>query len=176
MQAPINRQHDRRLFIKAGAALAASSIASRRTLAAEPVDTSPAEKVLIGIMGAGGRGAAIAKGMMAAENAEIAYVCDVDQRAAARVGEFVGKGQRRAPQAVADFRRILDDRSVDALICAAPIIGTRRQPFWDAARANMFMSKSLAATHRPRARWLLPPPANMIVLCKWDRSGGVGQR
>jgi len=117
----MNREQDRRLFLKSGtAAVAAGAIAAREVPADEKTETPPSEKVVIGIMGVNGRGAAIAKGMMASGNAEIAYVCDVDQNAAKRVQGLIGKTQSHQPKAVADFRRILDDQSVDALICAAP--------------------------------------------------------
>ena len=81
---------------------------------------SPNEKVVIGIMGVNGRGTNIARGMIESGNAEIAYVCDVDDRASARVSKLVGEQQQIKPQVVSDFRRILDDQAVDVLIVAAP--------------------------------------------------------
>ncbi|NNE00536.1 MAG: gfo/Idh/MocA family oxidoreductase, partial [Pirellulaceae bacterium] len=75
----MNRQHDRRLFLKAGAAIAASTCAPRAR-AQDPPKKPPSENIVIGIMGANNRGTAIAKGMLASGQAEIAYVCDVDQR------------------------------------------------------------------------------------------------
>ncbi len=115
----MNWKQDRRLFLKAGVASTAACLV-RGAEASEPVKESPNEKVVLGIMGVNGRGAAIARGMLAASNAEIAYICDVDDRASGRVGEMVGKGQQIKPKVVADFRRILDDSAVDALVVAAP--------------------------------------------------------
>ena len=57
---------------------------------------------------------------LALPNTEIAYVCDVDSRALNGSAEFVAKKQTRKPQAVTDVRRILDDKGVDILVCAAP--------------------------------------------------------
>ncbi len=116
----MNRHQDRRLFLKASTAIAAASLTPRAVSADEKPKKSPSENIVIGIMGANNRGAAIAKGMMASGQAEIAYVCDVDQRVTSRVQELVGKTQSYKPKTVTDFRRILDDQSVDALICAAP--------------------------------------------------------
>jgi predicted dehydrogenase len=115
-----NTRRDRRLFLQAGAAIAAGSLSVRAPRADEPSPVPPSEKLVIGLMGVNGRGAAIAKGMIASGGAEIAYVCDVDSRAAEKVQTFVGQSQSHLPRSVNDFRRILDDRSVDALICAAP--------------------------------------------------------
>lgn len=116
----MNRERDRRLFLKTGAALAALSATPQKSMAEDASEKPLSEKIVIGIMGANNRGAAIAKGMMASGEAEIAYVCDVDGRVTSRVKQLVAKGQSREPKDVTDFRRILDDQSVDALICAAP--------------------------------------------------------
>ena len=45
---------------------------------------SPGEKVVLGIMGVNGRGMQLAQGFGGAGGAEIAYLCDVDERAMAR--------------------------------------------------------------------------------------------
>ncbi len=119
-----NLEQDRRLFLKSGvatAALAAANVTAARVSAAEdPSKDSPGERVVMGIMGVNGRGSAIANGMMAAGNTEIAYVCDVDSRAAVKVGGLVAGVQKREPKVVGDFRRILDDSNVDVLVVAAP--------------------------------------------------------
>lgn len=119
-----NRCHDRRLFLKAGAALAASGSwvsGGRAQDAASPAATaSPNEKVVVGIMGVNGRGGALAQSFMKANNVEVGYICDVDSRAAGRVAAVVEKRQGRAPRKVIDFRRILDDADADALVIAAP--------------------------------------------------------
>jgi predicted dehydrogenase len=120
-----NDARDRRLFLKSGiaaAALAATSGPDRQARGQQPeaAGRSPNDRVVMGIMGVNGRGSAIARGMMAADNAEIGYICDVDDRAASRVTEAIGKSQSRQPQQVSDFRRILDDPSVDVLVVAAP--------------------------------------------------------
>ena len=116
----MNLEQDRRLFLKTSvAAVAATNLAA---VVAEDSETkeSPSEKVVLGIMGVNGRGTAIARGMMAASNAEIAYICDVDERASDRVVKLVSGDQQFKPKVVKDFRRILDDQAVDALIVAAP--------------------------------------------------------
>jgi predicted dehydrogenase len=77
-------------------------------------------RLVVGVMGTGGRGAGLAAAFQRRPNVQVAYVCDVDEghvQAAARAVEQAGT---RRPTAVADFRRILDDRAVDILVCAAP--------------------------------------------------------
>jgi predicted dehydrogenase len=66
------------------------------------------------------RGEAHLHGFMSLEGVEVAYVCDVDRRTAESAAAMVEKKQGRRPQVVTDFRRVLDDKSVDALSIAAP--------------------------------------------------------
>ncbi|MCO8124478.1 Gfo/Idh/MocA family oxidoreductase [Stieleria sp. TO1_6] len=121
-----NSQRDRRLFLQSGAAalaaygLAQSSSADETDAAVAPSATAPSEKLTIGIMGTGGRGGAIIKGMLASGRVDIAYACDVDQRASARAAKSIADQQSLETKTVTDFRRILDDPAVDALVCAAP--------------------------------------------------------
>ncbi|HSU65850.1 MAG TPA: Gfo/Idh/MocA family oxidoreductase, partial [Tepidisphaeraceae bacterium] len=51
---------------------------------------------------------------------EVAYVCDVDEHYLGKAVEAVSKKQKTAPQGVGDFRRILDDKSIDAIVIATP--------------------------------------------------------
>ncbi|MEM9369364.1 MAG: Gfo/Idh/MocA family oxidoreductase [Planctomycetota bacterium] len=113
------RNQDRRLFLQAVAALAGTACTSRLSQA-DATTASPSEKLALGIMGVNGRGSAIAKGMLATGQTEIAYVCDVDSRAADRAVKRIAESQDKPVKIVTDFRRILDDGSVDALVCAAP--------------------------------------------------------
>ena len=116
------QRRDRRLFLRSGLALAAAGAVNAPVHADESkaVRDSPGERVVMGVMGVNGRGSTIARGMMAAGNTEIAYVCDVDTRAAGRVSQLVGEVQKKNPKVVGDFRRILDDSGVDVLVIAAP--------------------------------------------------------
>ena len=116
-------EHDRRLFLKTGTAAALSAGLGKAAYSQDPLTPtpeSPGEKVVLGIMGVNGRGAAIANGMMAAANTEIGAICDVDSRAALRVGQLVGEKQGKTPKVVGDFRRILDDQGIDVLVVATP--------------------------------------------------------
>ena len=114
---------DRRSFLglAAGGAALAASPASARPQGAN-------ERIVVGVMGCSrsnsgrnpGRGSTLAIGMAGLPGAEVAYVCDVDEKYLAAVTADVSAKQSRPPKAVKDFRRILDDRSVDALVIATP--------------------------------------------------------
>jgi predicted dehydrogenase len=112
----------RRTFLFQAAGLGAGLALSGKLRAAE----SAANKLVVGIMGCSnnfkgdGRGMELAKELVKLPNAEIAYVCDVDARSREGCAAAVEKLGGKSPKAVGDFRRILDDRAVDALVIAAP--------------------------------------------------------
>jgi predicted dehydrogenase len=81
---------------------------------------APANALSVGIMGVNGRGFDLAKTFVAQPGLTIAYLCDVDERAIAKATAGLTSLQQAKPQGVADFRRILEDKSVDALVIAAP--------------------------------------------------------
>ena len=109
----------RRDFLKQTSAIGAG-LATLGTTAAFGAVGSPNNKLVIGIMGCNGRGMAHIGEFLAVPNVEIAYVCDVDSRAVEKGVAAVAKKQSRKPQGVKDFRRMLEDKSVDAISIAAP--------------------------------------------------------
>lgn len=75
-----------------------------------------AERLRTAIIGVGGQGFNLLNAFLELDGVEIAYVCDPDQSHLARARE---KANNR-PQAVTDLRKVLDDKSVDAVVIATP--------------------------------------------------------
>ena len=102
----------RRSFLKhAGAAAAAASIASSgKTSTAYNAN----ERIVVGVIGCGGRGIRLGRVCGGQPDATVAYVCDPDRNRAGRA-----KAATNADHAVADMRRIFDDKSVDAVVIAS---------------------------------------------------------
>jgi predicted dehydrogenase len=103
----------RRALLRTGLALGAAAVLPRSVLGAN-------ERVTLGIMGVNGRGRALAQGFAGLADAQIKYVCDVDSRVIPKLSDLVASKQGKAPEAIGDFRRILDDKGVDGLIVATP--------------------------------------------------------
>lgn len=122
----MNDKMHRRMFLNTsgGLAIASSTALWSSTLSAtEEANTtgnSPSETVRIGIMGVNGRGAALATSFMAQSNVRIGAICDVDGSVLGRTVEAVEKSQGTKPKAVADIRKMLEDKSLDVLVVAAP--------------------------------------------------------
>ena len=66
------------------------------------------------------RGLGHIRGFLGVEDVEVTYVCDVDSNRMKRAQTEVAKKQKAPAKGVTDFRRILEDPSVDALSIAAP--------------------------------------------------------
>jgi predicted dehydrogenase len=112
---------DRRLLLKTSAVGAAWAAGSYFISEAPAQETKAAgEKLTVAIMGVNGRGSALANAFLSQPSCEVSYICDVDERAVNRVVQAVGNKQQRKPQGIADFRKALDDKTLDALVCAAP--------------------------------------------------------
>jgi predicted dehydrogenase len=58
--------------------------------------------------------------LAARRDVEVAYVCDVDRDRLSEGASVVEKGSGKAPRGVADLRRVLDDRRVEAVWIATP--------------------------------------------------------
>jgi predicted dehydrogenase len=77
-----------------------------------------ADKVVLTLMGAGGRGSDLARGFAKLPGVEFKYVCDVNPGRGAELLRELGQGQGRAPQRIGDIRRALEDREVQGVIVA----------------------------------------------------------
>jgi predicted dehydrogenase len=110
---------DRRLFLKGVAATAAmATVASPRLSTARVAQND--DPLVVGVMGLNGRGSALANGFMGLENARVGYVCDVDSRALEKGVALVTERQGEPPQQTNDYRRMLDDKSLDIVVVATP--------------------------------------------------------
>lgn len=79
------------------------------------------DKYRVALMGVNGRGSQHAFGFANLPDAEVAYICDVDSRAVDKGIDIVVKtGQKEKPKGLNDFRKALDDKTIDALSIAAP--------------------------------------------------------
>jgi hypothetical protein len=111
----MSNQLDRRQFL--GGSAAAGAVASLGWGHFLSAQDAPSRRVVVGVMGLS-RGRGLALGFARQPGVEVRYVCDPDStRASACAEQLQAAGP---PKPITDFRRILDDGEVDALVCAAP--------------------------------------------------------
>lgn len=110
-------QSNRRTFFQ----LASSGIAAATFASTLPTARAAArganEKITVGLIGCGGRGTHDAGLFRDVPNVELAYVCDVDDGRRGAVAQKFGIPSERS---VSDLRRLLDDKSLDAVIIGTP--------------------------------------------------------
>jgi predicted dehydrogenase len=78
------------------------------------------ERLQIAVVGVNSRGHALAETFARLNDAQVAYICDVDIRAVSRTVQAVAALQDRRPTGVEDFRKTLGDPSLDAVVIATP--------------------------------------------------------
>ncbi|MBW3539339.1 MAG: Gfo/Idh/MocA family oxidoreductase [Planctomycetes bacterium] len=106
---------NRREFLERASAgvVAVAALGSARSAAAGSAN----EKLVVGLIGCGGRGVHDAGLFKNTTNVEVAWVCDVDENRRQAAAQSLGVDAGRA---VHDLRQILDEDSVDAVIVATP--------------------------------------------------------
>ena len=109
----------RRGFVRgsvAGLGLLAAPAAARPAAGAG----SAAERVVLALIGAGGRGRGFTRMAAARPDCHVKYVCDVEPKRGEGAARELEKVQGTAAKAVADMRTVFDDKDVHGVIVATP--------------------------------------------------------
>lgn len=111
----------RRHFISAAGT---ATIGVNAGIAAVAASRNVAEKikdpVRLAVVGIHGRGGTHARKFAARPDSEVVYLCDVDETLFAPYVQELAQIQGKPPKVTGDFRRALDDKSIDAVIIATP--------------------------------------------------------
>ena len=81
---------------------------------------SPNDKILVGVIGCNGMGWANLNAILQAGNVECTALCDVDENVLARRADELKKENDMTATLYRDYRRLLEDRDIDAVIIATP--------------------------------------------------------
>ena len=82
--------------------------------------SSPSERIRLGVIGLRNQGKLLATTFARCPDAEISAICDIDPQQFGTVVKELPQSQPSVPRCEADFRRLLDDRSIDAVVVATP--------------------------------------------------------
>lgn len=83
-------------------------------------EKSANDKVIFGVIGCGGMGRANMNSFMKLPGVEIAAVCDVDQNHMNAAVDDVTKAGRAAPKKFKDFRKLLEEKEINAVLIGTP--------------------------------------------------------
>ena len=81
---------------------------------------SPNDQIGVSIIGVGRMGHGHVERVLTRDDVRIVSLCDVDQANLERAGQTVNRARGATPVQLQDFRRVLEDNSVDAVIVATP--------------------------------------------------------
>lgn len=101
---------NRRYFLSTIAAAAAKP---RRAVAAN-------DKLTIVCVGVRGRAGHLLRGFLDLPDVDVAMLCDIDSRLLPAAARLVEEKKGKAPRTTGDFRRALDDKSIDAIVVGTP--------------------------------------------------------
>ncbi len=113
---------NRRSFLTTSAAglVGASSALRPRTAAASMRVQGANDRVRVGVIGTGRQGRSVMNGHLRLDDVDIVAVCDVYAPNMELGAKLVAERRGTAPRQVTDFRQILDDKEIDAVIIGTP--------------------------------------------------------
>lgn len=128
------KKYDRREFLKKAATVSAGTILGTTLFSAKSYGRiiGANDRVNFAVAGLNGRGGEHIAAINACENSRVAYLCDVDSRALEKGAKRLRDAGGGAAKAEKDIRKILEDKSVDAVAIATP-------DHWHAPMAIMSM-------------------------------------
>ena len=124
---------NRRTFLMASAAPALAALGAN-------------EKVTLALIGGHNQGRGVAVRSIK-QGAVIKTLCDLDPAVLEKTGGIIAQAQGRKPELEKDFRRVLDDKSIDAVIIATPDHWHARQTILACqAGKDVYVEKPLSQT------------------------------
>ena len=116
-------QTSRRDFIRSASVLTGSglfSFAPLEILASQRKRVSALEKVHLGVIGCNGMGWSDLRSHLQLSDVECVALADVDQNVLDRRAADVEKAQGKRPQLYKDYRKMLENKDIDAVIIGTP--------------------------------------------------------
>jgi predicted dehydrogenase len=114
---------NRRYFLASTAAAASTQLATKGLASAN-------DTIRVACVGVRGQGNSHIKAYSAMPNVEIAAVCDVDESVLNQRIDQIEKSGKKRPAAFTDFRKVLEDQSIDAVSIATPNHWHSLQGIW----------------------------------------------
>ena len=134
-QEPLHRAVNRRQFLGRSAQRAAGVAVgvvglNAAAAAASSSGRSANDRLNVGVIGVRNHGKLLAGELARLSDVEVKTLCDIDEAQFAPAIHAVTDAGRQAPATERDFRRLLDDPSIDAVVIATP-------DHWHAAMTNL---------------------------------------
>jgi predicted dehydrogenase len=120
----LKRAVNRRQFLgssaKNAAGVAAGMVALAGATAVAGSKSSPGERVRVATIGVRNQGKTLTAHLAGLPDVDVVALCDVDESLRPAATSAATDAHGKAPRWESDFRRILDDRTIDAVVIATP--------------------------------------------------------
>jgi predicted dehydrogenase len=83
-------------------------------------ESAPSRKIQLGHIGTGGQGTGLLRNFLSVENAASVAIADPYQQRRENAGKLVKESQKHEPKLYNDFRELLADPAIDAVVIATP--------------------------------------------------------
>ncbi|MGL6075875.1 MAG: Gfo/Idh/MocA family protein [Fimbriiglobus sp.] len=113
---------------------------------AVPAKGSAMDRLRVAVVGVRGRGMSHVGGFLGKNNCEIVAVCDCDEAVIKNAMDTISKKQGEAPKFIQDFRKLIEDKSIDIISIATPNHWHALMAVW-AMRAGKHVYCEKPATH-----------------------------
>jgi predicted dehydrogenase len=111
----------RRDFVtRSAGVLATTSAATRIGHGFSILQGRPNDTIRVAVVGVRGQGNSHIREYLRMENVEIAALCDIDNSVMARRADEIEKASGKRPKGYVDLRKLLEDKSIDAISVATP--------------------------------------------------------
>jgi predicted dehydrogenase len=108
----------RRNFVQRSSAATLGSLVSAQSTQAAPVQ--PSDRVRVGIIGAGGRALSLINSFSSNASVDVVAIADLDANRLPKGLATAEKNQSRRPRGESDFRRLIDDDTLDVIVTGTP--------------------------------------------------------
>jgi len=83
-------------------------------------EAAPSDEIVLGVIGSGGRGTFVMTLFQKNASVRVGAVCDVYEPNLERALSTAAKAQKDSPKAYRNYRQLLDDKSINAVLIATP--------------------------------------------------------
>src|SRR5262249_23731178 len=105
------------------------------------------ERIRVAVMGVHGRGQAHVANYLRQKDAEVACLCELDPNLVGPALQLVQKATGKTPPVLADIRKVLEDKSIDAISIATCNHWHALATFWACqAGKDVYVEKPLSQT------------------------------
>lgn len=115
----LKREINRRQFLGRSACQAAGVAAGVMSLGS-PVSASPSARLPVAVIGVRNRGRELASILASQSDVELRTICDVDAAVLRAAAAQLSTSSARSPVVEGDYRRVLDDPAIAAVVIATP--------------------------------------------------------